>query len=257
MNLPDKGGANKYTRDITRLTFHPHAIDEDELSDMVQSNLQSSLLDAVIIVKANQHLVELGRYPGLLDMFQRIDSTSFTIDEIAAQYLNDGAESESNFYKRSSAWLENNEIVAYRTLPDHFYDVPEASYFKLTESVVERASDWARPLQLSELADCDHLTEHEHETLRTLENRGLVTRSAMFNLILHRTEGIAEITDDKLFKVLGRTRDLAKTVNPTNLRNLALSNSSTTTKLLLYLLIARKVEMRGMTTNCGGFCSRS
>jgi hypothetical protein len=54
MSLRDKGLSNKYTRDITRISFHQHAKDNEDLCEMIQSNLQSSLIDALIIVKVGR-----------------------------------------------------------------------------------------------------------------------------------------------------------------------------------------------------------
>jgi hypothetical protein len=41
LNLADRGASNRFTRDISRLPFHPHAKDENDFADLLQSATQS------------------------------------------------------------------------------------------------------------------------------------------------------------------------------------------------------------------------
>lgn len=50
LNFPDKKNENKYLRDIIRVPFHPYAVDDEDFSELIQSNLQFSLIDALFII---------------------------------------------------------------------------------------------------------------------------------------------------------------------------------------------------------------
>ena len=239
MSFPNRGVSNKYTRDITRISFHPHAKDDEDLCEMIQSNLQSSLIDVLIIIKVNRHLIDESRYMNISAFFDAVDAKAVHIDSIAAQYLDNEAD-ESLFYKHSSAWLENTAIVEYRTLQDHFYDAPDAVYFELTDNLIDRASNWVNKIQLADLVGPKSLTSHSYGNLRVLESKGVTTRSSVFNYLVYRCEGFASISEDDLFELMGRTGDLAKTINSIYLRNLAMNTASPVSKVIFYLLIARK-----------------
>jgi hypothetical protein len=239
MSLPNRGESNKYTRDITRISFHPHAKDKEDLCEMIQSNLQSSLIDALIIIKVNRHLLNESRYVNIFSFFDALDVKVIHIDFIAAMYL-DSEGDESLFYKHSSAWLENNAIVEFRTLLDHFYDDPEAVYFEITDNLIDRVSNWVNNNRLADLVGPEPLTSHSYGNLKALERKGVKTRSSIFNYLVHRCEGYASITEYDLFELMGQTGDLAKTINPNYLRILAKNSPSPISKVIFYLLIARK-----------------
>ena len=206
---------------------------------MIQSNLQSSLIDALLIIKVNRHLLEESRYVNIFSFFDALDVKVVHIDSIAANYLDSEGE-ESLFYKHSSAWLENNAIVEYRTLLDHFYDAPEAVYFEITDNLIDRVSNWVNNIRLADLVGSEPLTTHSYGNLRVLESKGVKTRSSVFNYLVHRCEGFVSISENDLFELMGRTEDLAKTINPIYLRILAKNDSSPISKVIFYLLIARK-----------------
>jgi hypothetical protein len=105
MNTKSSGDWNKYTRDILRISFHPHAKDAQDLSELIQSNLQSSLIDAVLIAKINKEVFKSSIYSELNDIFSIANSSSPNMDEIVTNYLKlDGP--EDLFYQQSSAWFE-------------------------------------------------------------------------------------------------------------------------------------------------------
>ena len=242
MNLPKRGRANQFTRDICRIPFHPFAKDDADLAQLLQSGLQSSLIDAVMVVKVNAGLTEgFFRETSMISsLFGELDNSAQSIDQIAGLYPLDDVESESNFYKHSSAWLENSEIMKYRLLQDHFYDFPEADYSQITVGLVDQIRNQIAPVKLGQLANAENLTQHAFANLKALEQSGTMTRSAIFNYLLHVEQGNAAIAEVELFDLMGKTRDLAKTSNANHLRNLAKFVETKLSKLVLHLLIARK-----------------
>jgi hypothetical protein len=231
MSLRRRGNSNKYTRDICRIPFQPIARDSVDLTELLQSARQSSLIDAV--------LPYLKPTSALVDLFDKIDADVVTMDEICSQYL-DADDGEFNFYKQSSAWLENRDIVRYRLLLDNFYDSPESDYLKVTPELISQISPWVKDVGLNNLATAAQITEHPFENLRRLERNGSMTRSAIFNFKMHISEGYEPVEEKPLFVLMDVTRDLAKTSNAIYLGNMARLAASKRTKLILYFLIARK-----------------
>jgi hypothetical protein len=242
LNLARRGRSNQFTRDICRLPFHPVAKDADDLVDLIQSCLQSSLYDAVIISKINVDLVTQALPISSLffSIFNKIDEEGPPIDAIASMYDSSDPEGEVNFYKHSSAWLENSDIVRYRLLQDHFYDAPESSYFEIDDSLIARIKMWARPTKLEELVELDDLTLHSFSSLKELEKSGPITRSSLFNFCAYITSGYDHISEQNLIALMGATRDLDKTINVNDARALAKLASTKLSKLIFSLLIARK-----------------
>jgi len=239
MNLVDKGKANRFTRDLSRISFHPHAADLDELGEMIQSCLQSSLIDALIIIKVNQGLIEKQRHQDLFIFFDAWDKLNIPIDDIASIYI-DFEFGESLFYKHSSAWLENADVVKYRVVQDHFYDDPASSYFRLEDILLARVGNWIASIELEDLAEKFPLTTHGHVKLQELEAKGHITRSSAFNYLTLIKNGHASISERSLYSLMGRTHDLAKTTNILHLKNLAKYADSPWSQLVYYLLIAKR-----------------
>lgn len=238
LNLPNKGDLNRFTRDILRLAFHPHGRDADDFSEILHSSMQSSLLDAIVIAKVNRHFFDSRDYAGLHEVFDQFEGIS-DLSSIARQYV-DVEDGEELFYKRSSAWLENDRVVEYRTLQDHFYDLPESPYIELSPSLIARIGGWVADITLEELPYTQKMTRHNCVYLSRLERDGYTTRSAVFNYLVAKCEGYADISEDGLIILMSLTRDLSKTVNPAFLKNLAACASSPIVKLIYYLLLARK-----------------
>lgn len=244
LGLPSKGARNRFTRDIARIPFHPHAKNPEDLCALLQSSLQASLIDAVVILKVNQDVVDLSSYQGLSTIFSFWDKTGVSVEEVAQHYLEE-TDAEYLFYKHSSAWLENSDVVRYRTLQDHFYDVPEASYFTVTDELISRLSLWVNNITLKDLAKDVDLTRHGFSNLSKIEKSGYMTRSSLFNYLVHRSEGFEYVSEDDLISIMGRTSDLAKTINTDHVINLAANTSSQIAKIILYLLVARKSKRIG------------
>ncbi|CAN7718306.1 hypothetical protein [Pseudomonas brassicacearum] len=237
MNLPDRGLLNKYTRDITRLSFHPFAKNEDDFSELIMSSLQSSLLDAIITIKINKHLITQKTNDAIETLFYALEQSSPGMDKIAAMYP---ASEEYLFYKHSSAWLEDDDIVQYRLLIDHFHDNPDSHYFELTPDLADRASRWISIATPIELATAKMLTSHEFPQLRKFEHESYITRSAIFNLTIYKTEGIVQIHDDALIAIMSSTVNLDRTISIKQIKNLAKLSPSDTSKIILYSLIAKR-----------------
>ena len=244
MNLANRGPRNKYTRDIARIPLHPHARDLSDLGELIQSSLQSSLIDALIIIKINRELIPIAKDSALLSFFDSWDTDQSSLEVIAEKYcgIEDG---ESIFYKRSSAWLENKDIIEYRILLDHFYDDPEAEYFNLDKTLIEKVEKIVSNTSLENLAKCTNLTLHSPTKLRELENNGFMTRTAVFNFLVHKSEGNDFISEKSLFDIMGKTYDLDKTTNANHLKNLAVFAGSKISKIIYYLLIARRSRNEG------------
>jgi hypothetical protein len=242
MQLPKRGLANKFTRDLSRIPFHPIAKNNNDLSELIQSCLQSSLIDAIIIIKVNHHIAyKFSSFiPTLNSLNIQIEKTALGIDAIASMYMLEDSEGEYSFYKQSSAWLESDEVISYRILQDHFYDLPESDYLEIGEYLISRINDWVCPLNLNTLSTSKELTRHSFENLKLLEVSGTVTRSSTFNYYIHISEGFSNLGETALIDLMGKTRDLAKTINPVYLRNLASISDSKLSQLILYLLIAKK-----------------
>lgn len=240
MGIHDKGDKNKFTRDITRIAFHPHAKDSKDLIGFLQSVLQSSLIDAIICIKVNKHLVDLNRYKNIKNIICFIDESSSHIDSIARMYL-EKDDSEELFYKHSCAWLEADSIVEYRAFQDHFYDSPESSYFEITNELISRVGGWVSNIELGKLSDPKAiLTTHGYSSLRDLEGIGTITRSSVFNFKLNIKEGCDYIGEQELIDLMGVTSSLARTINIAHAKTLAMHIDSDLSKIIVYLLVAKR-----------------
>jgi len=241
LNLARQGTSNRFTRDICRLPFHPHAKSEKDFANLLQSSMQSSLIDACILVKVNRERIaewhELGAET--LSFLDEFSDVSPSLDEISEMYLSED-DAEDLFVKQSSGWYECEPIVEARFAIDHFYDAPESNYLDITPAVVERAGRWLADVPIAGLAEGHCLTHHSCDALASIECEGVYTRSAAFNYRLHCSEGFEAVNETALFCLMGVTRDLAKTSPVSYLRNLANANPSEWVKLIAFLLIAKR-----------------
>jgi hypothetical protein len=239
MGTSDKGDWNRFTRDMMRISFHPHVKDIEELSGFIQSNLQSSLVDALIALKINIRLVDLKPFPFLDKIIVGIESSSRTIDQISAFY-NALEESERIFYQQSGAWLENSDIVKYRLLQDNFFDSPNNSYINNDELTLRCISEWVTLSNLESLCTNKTNTRHNFKNLKRLEESGNITRSSLFNYVVHITEGKTFISEEHLIALMGQTCELARTINVQYLKTLAQILDSEISQIIFYLLIAKR-----------------
>jgi len=239
MGTLDQGDWNKYTRDIIRIAFHPHAKDKQEFNEFIQSNLQSSLIDAIITIKINSKFLKVGEYKSLDKMLIVTENSSVHINELAKLYVGVD-DSETLFYQQSGAWLENDNIVRYRQLQDSFYDSPDSKYINRDESLIKQLSSWVESKNLNELCSNKFHTSHGFDNLQEIERSGTITRSSVFNYLVHLFEGKLFITENELVDLMGKTSSLARTIDVSYIKTLAQILDSETSKIILYLLIAKK-----------------
>ena len=241
LNLVRQGASNRFTRDISRLPFHPHAKDEKDFANLLQSSSQSSLIDACMLVKVNRDRIaewhDLGAET--ISLLDRLTDASPSIDEISEMYLSED-DAEDLFVKQASAWYECEAIVEARHAIDHFYDAPDSNYLEITSAVVDRVAKWLKDVPVEQLAEGQRFTHHDCEVLALIERDGVYARSAAFNYRLWRSEGYESVGEQGLFNLMGMTRDLSRTSHVPHLRNLANSNSSEWVKLVVFLLVAKR-----------------
>lgn len=240
LSVAPRGTSNKFSRDISRIPFHPHAKDEDDFSELLQSAFQSSLVDACLLVKINKVLagVPLKLGSETLHLLSQLEAASPSLEEVAILYASNN-DAEELFFKQSSAWFEMDEMIEARFALDHFNDAPEAAYLQITPQVSARAKHWLKALTPEQLVG-QRFTTHTHPTLAIIEHEGTYSRSAAFNFSLWQTEGFVEISEEVCIKLMGLTQDLSKTSSPNYLRNLANANESEIIKLVIYLLVAKR-----------------
>ncbi|WP_252316391.1 hypothetical protein [Acinetobacter sp. NBRC 100985] len=241
LNFPDKKNENKYLRDIIRVPFHPYAVDDEDFSELIQSNLQFSLIDALFIIFLNKDKVG-SNYKNIFDFFEYLDKKFSDDKKIINYYLisSDLNFIEDTFFQQSSAWCEYGFIKKYRKLIDFFYDDPDAKYIKITSDVVDDLRGEINITSLNELADSNNFKSHNYEDLKKIENYGIITRTALFNFCLYLNNGDECLQDENLYKLMGSTRDLARTITIDNIRQLAKFTDSIDAKIIYYLLISRK-----------------
>ncbi|WP_336289461.1 hypothetical protein [Aeromonas dhakensis] len=246
LSIEERGDYNKYTRDILRTTFHCHAINTDELSEFIQSNLQSSLIDALLCIKANKSLItELSSYSEICELIDLMELESPSIKEISEPISsniapNPDLDPEHIFYKQSSAWLECDEIIKYRLLIDNFYDDPSSSYLRRDDDFLNFISHLYNINELESLASTKSL--HFCHNVNKLQSVGTVTRTALFNFILFTTNGHCSIDESSLFKLMHTTSELDKTSNVENLKNLSFHNISDESAIIINLLISKRSQ---------------
>ncbi|WP_227006576.1 hypothetical protein [Shewanella donghaensis] len=239
MGLANRGDDNKYTRDISRLTFHVHAVDSNELNDLIQSNLQSSLLDALIIIKVNARLIDLSKYKYITKLIEQLESTSPSVDEMVS--LNgDDEDTEYLFIKQSSAWLESSKIINYRYLIDHFYDSPDSDYFKMTKELIELAGSEIRSKDIESLLSPAKLMNEIGEKLHSAQQKGGVTRSAIFNYLVFTQQSNLVVSEEQLYQLMCQTSALDRTIHVTSMKLILPMLQSNESKLIFRLLIAKK-----------------
>lgn len=236
-----KGVRNQFTRDVVRQIFQPHAKDDADLSSLIQSTLQSSLIDALICFKINSGYFNAGSYPGCFTFCKELEGASSDIDTLAKLYLaNKG--SEGIFFQKTGAWLESNEVVDYRLINDLFYDPSIGMTFGGDHRLVRKCSQQCTLASISEIVEGAELTQHHFKNLRTLQNDGLMTRSSVFNFLLFKNSGEDKIEEDALLWLMANTRDLYGTIQATHAKRLIPRLRSRLSQIIIYLLIIKRVR---------------
>lgn len=245
MNLNDKGKSNTFTRNICRIPFNIFAKDSSDLARIIESTLQSSLIDALLTLKINRSIFnELTKDSTLNELFEIWDDGGINVDNLADIYLKnkeiDNNDKELYFYQHSSCWYENEDIIKYRILLDHFHDDLESDYLNLSPITLDIINNWVGERKLINIVGNTDLTNHSNEKLKELERNGCVSRSAIFNYILYIKNGEDYLNLEDLYRLMGQTMSLYRTIHVESLKKFSDLSSSNHVKIICYLLLAKK-----------------
>ncbi|MBF4401643.1 hypothetical protein, partial [Vibrio anguillarum] len=106
----------------------------------------------------------------------------------------DYGDAEGGFFQRSCAWIENDEVVQYRLLIDHFNDAPESSYFDINDNLVSRVIKNISINSIEEILSKEMVLEFGGNKLSV--NKSSISNSALLNLIIHINEGKIFTTEE-------------------------------------------------------------
>lgn len=239
LNIADRGSINRYTRAISRLSVQPFAASVQDLAHFLSEVEKCSLIDAVILAKFNAHLFDLGDYSALSEIATALGRAEL-FEPLVATYEIDNVESEYALFKHSSAWMEYDPIRRYRILIDNYYDASRDEAAELPPELAEQLSAWVGEATLHDLISGQPFTKHGYLALAQLEMSGTATRSALFNYWLTESEGQIGFEKEALLKVMGVTRDLARTVPIRAVRTAAKLAKDSLVRLILLLLLAKR-----------------
>jgi hypothetical protein len=239
LNIIDRGAINKYSRTIARLAVQPFAKDSEGLASFLAEVEKCSLIDVVILAKFNAHLIDFSCYKNLSALTNQLGEKSL-FDELLNLYPASDSESEYMFFKQNSVWLEYDLIRDYRILVDSYYDASREVMEALPPSLENSLENWIGKPELEKLVGKGRFTQHGHTKLGELEASGTVSRSAIFNYWLYKTEGQIGFDREHLLTLMGQTRDLARTVPITATRTAARLSQDYLVKLILWLLLAKR-----------------
>jgi hypothetical protein len=239
LNIADRGTINRYTRAISRISVQPFAASSDDLAQFLSEVERCSLIDAVILAKFNAHLFEMSDYPALSEILAALGRTEL-FESLVATYVLDDVESEYALFKQSSAWMEYDPIRRYRILIDNYYDASRDEAAELPQPLVEQLRGWVGETTPRDLISGLPFTKHGYLALAKLELSGTTTRSALFNYWLTESEGQIGFEKEVLLKLMGVTRDLARTVPILAVRTAAKLSKDSLVRLILLLLLAKR-----------------
>ncbi|GAB3405324.1 hypothetical protein NX774_04540 [Massilia agilis] len=239
LNLPDRGAINRYSRTLSRLSVQPFAKDGEDLAVYLSEVEKCSLIDAVILAKFNSHLFAIDDYPTISQVAGRLGRLDL-FPRLLATYDAEASESEYNFYKQSSTWLEYEPIRQYRILLDNYYDSSREDVGDLPGALASQLRNWVGDTQLHNVVGKQQFTKHQFRELAALELSGTATRSAIFNYWLHQSEGQIGFEKDDLLTLMGVTRDLARTVPIKATRTAAKLATDKLVRLILLLLLGKR-----------------
>ena len=239
LNLADRGTINRYSRMISRLAVQPFARSREELAEFLSEAENCSLIDAVILAKFNSHLFRIDDFNAIAEVANKLGNINL-FEKIVATYDTSDPDSEYEFFKQSSTWLEYEPIRQYRLLLDNYYDPPSEDIISLPEQFVNSLRDWVGDVQLGDLVGDVAFTNHSYKNLAKLELSGRATRSAIFNYWLYHSDGQIGFDRSDLFTLMGLTYDLARTVPINAVRTAAKLAKDSLVKLILLLLLAKR-----------------
>jgi hypothetical protein len=236
-----KGVRNQFTRDMVRIIFHPHASDLTDLSSMLQSAMQSSIIDALICFKINRGRFSVEGYESCDAICAVLEKASIGVDSLAKLYL-EQEDSEGIFFQRTGAWLESNQVIEYRLINDFFYDPIVGGNIEVDQYFIDKCAAACSLTSIADLKQGQDLIAHDFPNLRKLEMDGLVTRSSVFNFVLFKNGGNDSIDEDALLWIMTHTRDLFRTINVAQAKRLISHLKSRLSKIIIYLLIVKRAR---------------
>lgn len=239
LNISDRGAINRYSRTISKLTVQPFANSKDDLCAFLLEVKKCSLIDAIILLKFNRHLIEIEGYPSICEICNCLGQIEL-FEKLVATYDLNSSESEYVFFKQSSAWLEYEPVRQYRMLLDNYYDASREEVGAIHETLSKNLQNWIGDITLADLVAEKPFTRHSNPALTKLEQLGFATRSAIFNYWIHTTDGQISFEKDDLLKLMGLTRDLSRTVPIKATRTAAKLSPDPLVRLILLLLLAKR-----------------
>lgn len=239
LNLADRGTINRYSRTISRLAVQPFARSREELAELLSEVENCSLIDAVILAKFNSHLFRIDDFNVIAEVANKLGNINL-FEKLVAAYDTSDPDSEYEFFKQSSTWLEYEPIRQYRLLLDNYYDTSNEYINSLPEQFVNSLRDWVGDVKLGDLVGEVAFTKHPYTNLATLELSGRATRSAIFNYWLYHSDGQIGFDRNDLFTLMGHTYDLARTIPINAVRTAAKLAKDSLVKLILLLLLAKR-----------------
>ena len=239
LNIPDRGVINRYSRTLSKLSVHPFAISCEDLADYLKEAIKCSLIDGIILAKFNSSFFNIEDYPTLFKITNAMGKSEL-LESLISTYDSTSGESEYVFYKQSSAWLEYESIQHYRALIDNYYDSSHENIDNLPKVLNSALSKWVGITNPNILVSGNQFTSHDYESLAKLEVSGYASRSAIFNYWLATSEGQVGFDNQDLFKLMGLTRDLARTIPISAARTAAKLSKNELVKLIFLLLLAKR-----------------
>ncbi len=239
MNIVDRGGVNRYTRTLSKLTVQPLASSHSELEEFLREVIKCSLIDAIILAKYNSHLFLISEYPAISEISGRLGKQKI-FEPLVLTYDASNSEGEYSFFKQSSAWLEYEPVRQYRMLIDSYYDASREEVGELPAEIELSIQASVGGITLKDLIGNSQFTRHNYSTLARLESSGTVTRSAIFNYWLTTSGGQIGFQKEELLTLMGLTRDLSRTVPIKAVRTAAKLAKDELVKLILLLLLAKR-----------------
>jgi hypothetical protein len=238
LNVADRGNLNRYTRVISRITFEPLVKNETEMFFMLAQIAFCSIVDSIIFIKANSHIVDFAFLPKTKSIIDSINNES-TISQILAVY-NNFDDAEYRFLKQSGVWLEYSLVRNYRILVDNFYDASGEIMTPIHHELDKVLQRWVEIPNITDIISGKNITRHANQHLSNLEATGVVTRSAIFNYWLYVSKGEVTFNRDDLSTLMGLTRDLARTIPIAAARVAVTYSQDEQVKLILLLLLAKR-----------------
>lgn len=235
LNLADRGTINRYSRTMCRLAVQPFARSREELAELLSEVQNCSLIDTVILAKFNSHLFRIDDFRSIAEVANKLGNINL-FEKLVATYNTSESNSEYEFFKQSSTWLEYEPIRQYRLLLDNYYDTS----IEGINSLPYQLYDWVGDVKLCDLVGKVAFTTHPYTSLAKLELSGTATRSAIFNYWLYHSDGQIGFEKEDLFTLMGLTRDLFRTIPIKAVRTAAKLAKDCLVRLILLLLLAKR-----------------